>query len=233
MQAIAFSLFGTASIYLAGMLRNAQLAREHYPGWKVICWCGPEVPKNVKETLVRLRVDVRGPDEAIGNQMFWRFLVADDPQVERYLVRDCDSRLGPRERGAVDAWIESGTAFHVMSDHPYHWPPVGGGLWSAKRGAVIGNMKDLVIKSGLAREPYTRSKSYNLDQIFLKRFILPMGRVLRHDSCCRSIYPFAKEFPGGRCFGDNRFVGEIFDENDKPHPWHWQVRVNHLQPLAP
>jgi hypothetical protein len=29
--------------------------------------------------------------------MFWRFLVADDPTVDRYIVRDSDSRLNARE----------------------------------------------------------------------------------------------------------------------------------------
>ena len=30
--------------------------------------------------------------------MFWRFLVASDPAVDRYIIRDSDSRLNPRER---------------------------------------------------------------------------------------------------------------------------------------
>ena len=30
--------------------------------------------------------------------MFWRFLVADDPTVDRYIIRDSDSRLNARER---------------------------------------------------------------------------------------------------------------------------------------
>ena len=60
--------------------------------------------------------------------MFWRFLVAgqfkcqarleeltlidlcsvDDPEVQRYIVRDTDSRLNARERFAVEEWITSG-----------------------------------------------------------------------------------------------------------------------------
>ncbi len=36
--------------------------------------------------------------------MFWRFLVADDPQVDRFIVRDSDSRLNARDAYAVAEW---------------------------------------------------------------------------------------------------------------------------------
>lgn len=46
--------------------------------------------------------------------MFWRWLVAEDPDVERFLIRDVDSRLNEREARAVDEWILSGKAYHIM-----------------------------------------------------------------------------------------------------------------------
>lgn len=49
----------------------------------------------------------RGLAGGIGG-MFWRFLVASDPGVDRFIVRDSDSRLNPRERLAVEEWILSG-----------------------------------------------------------------------------------------------------------------------------
>ena len=33
--------------------------------------------------------------------MFWRFLVAADRDVDRFIIRDSDSRLNPRERCAI------------------------------------------------------------------------------------------------------------------------------------
>lgn len=32
------------------------------------------------------------------HSMFWRFLVASDPSVDRYVIRDVDSRLNARDR---------------------------------------------------------------------------------------------------------------------------------------
>jgi len=37
-------------------------------------------------------------------------------------------------------------------------------------------------------------------------------------------------FPDGQRFAQERFVGEIIDAHDQPHPWHWQQRLNFLTP---
>jgi hypothetical protein len=57
---------------------------------------------------------------SINSKMSWRFLVAADTDVERYVVRDIDSRLSLREQAAVDEWIESQKKSHVMRDHSSH-----------------------------------------------------------------------------------------------------------------
>ena len=68
---------------------------------------------------------------------FWRFWAAADPTVERFISRDVDSRLMPRDAVAVAAWIRSGRGFHVIRDHPSHSNyPMSGGLWGAVRGAL-------------------------------------------------------------------------------------------------
>jgi hypothetical protein len=60
--------------------------------------------------------------------MFWRFLVADDPTVDRYIIRDADSRLNMREKLAIDEWIASGKKIHILRDHPNHGDfPISGG----------------------------------------------------------------------------------------------------------
>ena len=71
------------------------------------------VPAPVVGELERLGAQlVRADDPAMGGGiggMFWRFLVAADEQVDRFIVRDSDSRLNARERLAVEEWIASGT----------------------------------------------------------------------------------------------------------------------------
>ena len=70
------------------------------------------VPQPVVAQLERLGVQmVRMDDKSMAGGiggMFWRFLVAADPGVDRYIIRDSDSRLNTRERLAVEEWISSG-----------------------------------------------------------------------------------------------------------------------------
>ena len=38
--------------------------------------------------------------------------------IERFISRDCDSRLSERDRVAVDEWIKSEKNFHIIREHP-------------------------------------------------------------------------------------------------------------------
>jgi hypothetical protein len=64
--------------------------------------------------------------------MMYRFLVADDPMVERFVVRDLDGRPSIRDVLAINDWIRSGRSFHLIRDHRLHRKiPVMGGMWGA------------------------------------------------------------------------------------------------------
>ena len=64
--------------------------------------------------------------------MLWRFLPVLDPSVDLMVSRDLDSRLTTREQAAVQEWIDSGLAFHVMRDNPEHGTEILGGMWGAR-----------------------------------------------------------------------------------------------------
>ncbi len=46
--------------------------------------------------------------------------------------RDLDSLVGSREALAVEAWLTSKHALHVMRDHISHNMPMLAGMWGAK-----------------------------------------------------------------------------------------------------
>ena len=48
----------------------------------------------------------------------WRILPLFDKKVDVFICRDADSRLSYREKAAVDEWLESNKALHIMRDHP-------------------------------------------------------------------------------------------------------------------
>ena len=63
--------------------------------------------------------------------MLWRFIPVLDPSVSVMVSRDLDSRITYREQAAVEEWLESGLAFHVMRDNPHHDTEILGGMWGA------------------------------------------------------------------------------------------------------
>ena len=135
---VAFSLYGSALKYTDGALLNVRAARFVYPGWMCRFYADASVPAAVLDALAGEGAQiamVRGmPSDPYGT--FWRFLVADDPDVDRYIVRDADSLLNIRERVAVDEWLDSGRHFHVMRDHFDHSELVMAGMWGGVRGAL-------------------------------------------------------------------------------------------------
>lgn len=238
MQVVSFSLFGSAPQYTQGAVKNALLYPKLLPGWRVVMFCGPDVPRDVLLKLKQAGADVRGPVAAFANRMFDRFTILDDPAVERAIIRDTDSRPSQREAAALREWLESGKPFHSMGDQPHHHLPLGGGLWGVDftkfKGEpphLLRHVTEAIVKSRLAKRPYKREDSYGLDQTFLTHFIWPLARqhgVLRHDSCNRHIFTDAVPFPTAGGFGDLNFVGEVMGANDEPNWNHRTQRLNFI-----
>ena len=102
---------------------------------------------------------------------FWRVLPASEPDVDILIVRDTDSRIGLRERIAVDAWLQSGKGFHIIRDHPFHDTPILAGLWG-RRNHIVPQMAWLI-------DRWKRFARKGDDQEFLSRCIYPR---VRHDA---------------------------------------------------
>ena len=132
---------------MLGAVRNAELISSVFPGWTARFYIDlGTVPAAVVNALRKNGAELVPIDMAKhGTQsMFWRFWAAADPDVERFISRDVDSRLMPRDYVAVTEWIRSGRKFHVVRDHPSHsLYPMSGGLWGCVRGALP-NVMELI-----------------------------------------------------------------------------------------
>jgi len=207
MKLICFSLWGDAPIYTVGAIRNAEIASEMFPDWICRYYVGNTVPSDIisqLESMSNTEVILRD-SPGTPHSMFWRFEPAWDSSVEFMLSRDTDSRLGIREKAAVDEWIESGKKLHVMRDHPYHNTPIMGGMWGC-RPVLLPEMGKMA-EEWISTQPDQKGS----DQNFL-RMIYPMieNNLYTNDE-------FFESFP----FPMNRnedpvvkFVGQVFDEND-------------------
>lgn len=191
-QLIAFSLWGRQPTYLRGALRNVLLAADLCPGWVPQFHVDDSVPADFLALIQRLGAEVvrHPPGQTLRQRLCWRFAVANDPDVGRFLVRDADSVISLREALAVRQWCESERWFHVMRDWWSHTDLMLAGLW----GGVAGVLPDL---AALLRDyrPAT-AETPNIDQWFLRDRVwgCVSESVLVHDRCFAT--PGSQPFPG-------------------------------------
>mmetsp|Transcript_22500 Transcript_22500/g.64716 ORF Transcript_22500/g.64716 Transcript_22500/m.64716 type:complete len:305 (-) Transcript_22500:1598-2512(-) len=210
LRVVSYSLFSNSQSapmnnprYTDGLIANVELMPLVYPRWQMWIYHDGNLPKGnysiqraLQKPFVRL-IDMS--QSGIQNKMSWRFLVASDLSVERFVVRDIDSRLSFREADSVNEWIESGKAFHVIRDHPSHSNfAFSGGLWGGTTEAVP-EMEDKILASNSGND-------YLEDMVFLNREIWSLAQtrgVMQHDSF--SCEKYKEPDHSCRCFPRARF----------------------------
>jgi hypothetical protein len=180
-QVVSFSLWGDHPRYLRGALDNALQASAVYPGWTCRFYVDASVPSEIREALVALgaQVFIELPGQGLRQRLAWRFKVANDPAVGRFLVRDVDSVVNVREAWAVAQWVASDRWFHAMRDWWTHTDLLLAGMW----GGVAGILPDL--SAMLMRYRSKTMETPQIDQIFLRDVVWPLIRdqCLVHDRC--------------------------------------------------
>jgi hypothetical protein len=223
---ISFSVYGENPKYAAGSCKNAILSKHFYSDYKCVFYCAKDVPTYVIAYLKWAGAEIRMFDESLGiGGMFHRFLINDDPDCERYLIRDTDSRICEREVIAVREWEKSGAPFHVVRDHPHHNVSILGGVWGSTKGAVP-NMLQLI------KEWTGALDGYDADQQFLRHKVWPLvkANALQHDTCHRDKFRGTVPFPAPLSYDNPRFCCEVFDANDRPRSYDWEKMLMWVQP---
>ncbi len=211
---IAFSLWGKVERYLEGAVRNAEVARHIYPEWRCRFYLDDTVSKAIIARLMAAGADVikMPKQDSLFEGLFWRFLVANDGSVDRYLIRDADSVLNVRERAAVMEWVSSDKHFHMMRDAHTHTDPILAGMWGGVKGAAP------LLDKLLAKYLKSATKTQTIDQQFLFHHLWPIvrGSVMQHDS----IYGWHKAlpFPEGATLKGKQTVGQNVDGSHVPSP---------------
>jgi len=204
LDVVSFSLWGSLEVYCGGALDNARRVPKDLPGWRCRFYHDDSVPAHILAELVALDAElVRMPNGRAERQgMFWRFFVADDPAVRRFLCRDCDSRMTLRELAAVRDWLTSGLPFHVMRDHVMHMEPVMGGMWGGTAGVLP------PLRPEVDRFIASRSGRWN-DQHFLASWLWARvaGQVLVHDGLHDGL---GRPFPAPVAAGERHVGAKLF-----------------------
>ena len=184
---ISYSMYATANSSLAFYLWCLLAAREDaeifYPGWRVRVYHDSSIsPDDLAIARSRGVETIHISDSDISGKiagMFWRFFVADDASVDRYIVRDLDSQFSWRERAAVDEWILSNRAFHIMRDNFYHSIPMMGGMWGGIKGKLPFVIQDT------CHEYSSMAKAKGGDQDFLALMVWPEVKI---SGCVRRLF---------------------------------------------
>jgi len=201
--------------YVNGLFENINLIKEFYPDWHIYLYHNQDF--DVTELVNKVNYDkfeTKLITDTSISAMQWRFLPNDDEDVELFIVRDADSRITQREKTSVEEWIKSGKILHIMRDHPHHTYSILGGMWGMARQPEF-NISESVIK-------YNIEKGYNhtqnwfdkwWDMNYLRDVIYPK---YINDSFINAAYyrieAWATDFTVSR--EDNKFIGEIYDENN-------------------
>ena len=203
---ISFCLFGSEPSNIEGAVANTKIASQIFPEWIVRIYHDDTVPNQVLQTIKSenvqfVKITTKTPFEP---KEIWNLFVATDPCLERYLIRNINTRLTARERAAVDQWIDSGKRFHIIRDHPVHVnDSIPSGLWGGTKDAVT-DMMSLIHK-------YIENRShYGTLQQFLNREIWQLAKmsVLQHDSVSCEKYPGSVPSPTKR--QGFEFIGAIY-----------------------
>ncbi len=214
---ISFSLWGAHLKYCVGAIKNARLAQVIYPDWVPRFYCDYGVPISTISELETLGAEVVLVQK-FGNYegMFWRFDALDDSDI--VLVRDADSRLGPREKILVDEWLASDKLIHSIHDHPYHRASFMPGLSGFKRNAIPDFKKRV---RGFLDNCDSNCDHYGIDYEFFHDIMTKVEPILlRHDAIYERGVKIS--FP---CV-NGEFCGRVFDENDETVLLHDEVLAN-------
>ena len=208
-RVIAFGLYGRNPKYTTGAIRNMELVPSYFPGWTCRFYMTSDVPAEVREKLTAMGAEIIDIPDGLGYVagMFWRFLVAADSTVDRYIIRDSDSRLNARDAIAVQEWVLSQRKVHIQRDHVNHCIPMNGGMWGGTKDAVP-NMVELI-------NDWPNKDEYGVDLHFLEMVIYPLVQhdALAHDSYCCDRFQGSRPFPSKR-FPNYQHVGQVFDSKD-------------------
>ena len=209
-RVIAMALYGSDPKYVEGCIANAKLVEAYFPTWRLRVYAdSSSVPSEKLRELEALKAEIHLDDwsaEGASHGMFRRFFVADDVSVDRFIIRDSDSRLNARDAFAVADWVESDYAVHTVRDHPNHQRLLNGGMWGATRHSKIAGRVE-----ALARQ-YFDHDAYGADLDFLAADVAPLveREVLAHDSYSCELFAGSRPFPTKRP-ADFQHVGQVFD----------------------
>lgn len=221
-KVIAYSLWGNKSLFTRGMVANVKLAKQLFPDWKVRIYVAHNIDTSLFKELAVLGAELKPMQWTPQvNGMMWRFLPLGDPEVSHMLSRDADSRLSLREVRAVNEWLKSEKAVHIIRDHPCHNAVMPGGMW----GADTQKLRQVLQRNNANMTIDLMGNHRFADQVWLGNNIwryVAQGDHLAHDRFKHHRTGNEVDLP---LLDGETFVGATVDENDNVISWEEKANI--------
>lgn len=211
---ISFSLWGNDKKYCHGAIENAKLAKDIYPDWTCRFYIDMfSVSDDIVLRLLKLGCEINFRKHKYYGKYaagkFWRHSAMMGKDIERFIVRDADSRLNEREWECVREWEESNKTLHIIRDHRHHKHRIMGGMWGGVNRKTSELDFDYLLDNFLRKVHYNWNKTSCMDLTFLGDVIYPFFKddMIIHDN-----FHFFKDenvLPIDR--KDDYFIGEIIN----------------------
>ena len=120
---ISFALNTNNLDFVNGAFRNLMLAKRLLPNWQVRIYAGTVVEKCDTDFLTVFGAQVFNVSNDINiPHALWPYMVADDPTVSRFIVRNVTHRLSPHQCTCrlLIGWHEAGHDYHTIRDLEWH-----------------------------------------------------------------------------------------------------------------
>jgi hypothetical protein len=221
-KVISFSLWGDKPLFIKGMISNLKLAKELFPDWVVRVYVAHNIAKDTFRELANLGAELKPMQWSRNiNGMMWRFLPMLDPEVSHMMSRDADSRLSKREVRAIDEWLKSGKAVHIIRDHPHHCAVMPGGMWAMN----CAKFREIIRQNNINITIPLDGNHRFADQVWLGNNVwryVAQNNHLAHDRFFHHRTGNEVDFP---MLEGEVFIGATVDENDNVISWEEKANI--------
>ncbi len=188
-----------------GILRNAQLIRMYLPDWTLRIFISNSStlrhPGRILHKLLSMGATLSYVPDTLADVVpvhMWSYLIADEPHVEYFLIRQPKHRFSELDAVTIRSWISSNATFHCVRDHPVHKDKaIVEGLWGARSNrfrTLLGSSMRSILENYL-KDP-TKKTHTDLEDDFLMQYLwhAVQGEILCHDSVSCDAWPGSVSF---------------------------------------
>ena len=165
-RVLSYCVFGDKPKYCLGMVKNLEQIKVLFPGYNVWIYLGNDVPQEYIDKYKTFDNVTLIHNDFTGLLITIHRYFPLDKDFDVVLVRDADSRFGPRDLWCIQHFLRSSYNVFTIRDHYYQMRPLMAGQTGVKRMnlSIEDNLKEFVLSK-------SNVNYYQNDQDFIEKYI--------------------------------------------------------------